>query len=249
MHRFYLNEENSLGADDVIRLTGESYNHIKNVLRLSVGDELLVGDGNGKDYACSILSLEQEVCLAKVTDYFDNAAELPVRITLYQGVPKGDKLELVIQKACELGAETIVPVMMKRTIVKLDEKKADKKTERYNKIAESAAKQCGRGVIPKVREFMSFEAALADAGTLDRVFIPYEDARGMEAARDEVRALKTDGVKSLGIFIGPEGGFAAEEIELAKEAGGRILSLGNRILRTETAGLAILSILGFYLDT
>ena len=248
MHRFYLNSENMLSADDRIRLSGDSFNHIKNVLRLSAGDELTVGDGTGKDYVCEIESISDGVCTARITDYLDNAAELPVKITLYQGMPKGDKLELVIQKACELGVYDIVPVMMQRTVVKLDEKKADKKILRYNAIAEAAAKQCGRGVIPSVRPFMRFHEAVEEAKGLDRILIPYEDARGMDAARQELEAIKKDGVKTLGIFIGPEGGFAAEEIELAREAGGRILTLGNRILRTETAGLCMLSVLGFYLD-
>ena len=232
----------------MIRLTGESYNHIANVLRLTVGDELLVGDGNGRDYVCEITAFSAGFCEAKITDCFDNASELPVRITLYQGVPKGDKLELVIQKACELGAAEIIPVFMKRSVVRLDEKKQEKKQLRYQAIADSAAKQCGRGVIPTVREFMSFDAAVKDAERLDRIFVPYEDARGMEYAREELSALKADGIKTLGIFIGPEGGFSDEEIKALEASGGRVLTLGNRILRTETAGLCALSVIGFAIE-
>ena len=247
MRRFYLKEDDTV-AGGSIKLSGDSYKHIRNVLRLNAGDEVTVSDGAGTDYACVIDGFEDGVVDLKITDLNRNAAELPVEITLYQGMPKGDKLDLVIEKAVELGAARVVPVMMERTVVKLDDKKKEKRLQRYRAIAESAGKQSGRGILVEVPDIMSYDDALKDACSLDRVLVPYEDARGMTHARAIVKALKDDGIKTLGIFIGPEGGFAKSEIEKAEGSGALILSLGSRILRTETAGLTILSIIGFELD-
>ena len=247
MHRFYIKNEDTV-TGGTVKLTGDSYNHIRNVLRLSAGDEVTVSDGAGTDYTCVIGDFEDGVVNLTITDLNRNAAELPVSITLYQGMPKGDKLDLVIEKAVELGAARIVPVMMERTVVKLDEKKAEKRLTRYRAIAEAAGKQSGRGIIAEVPAIMTYAEAIKNASALERVLVPYEDARGMAHARAVVKAIKDDGVRSLGIFIGPEGGFAAKEIEQAEAAGFLVLSLGSRILRTETAGLTMLSIIGFELD-
>ena len=247
MHRFYINSDDTVSGGKVL-LAGDSYNHIKNVLRLNAGDEVTVSDGAGTDYACVIDGFEGNSVSLTITDLNRNAAELPIEITLYQGMPKGDKLELVIEKAVELGAVRIVPVMMERTVVKLDDKKKANRLKRYRLIAESAGKQSGRGIIPEVSDIMSFDEALKDAADLDRILVPYEDARGMTHARAVVKAIKADGVRTLGIFIGPEGGFAKSEISKAEDAGAHILSLGSRILRTETAGLTMLSIIGFEID-
>jgi 16S rRNA (uracil1498-N3)-methyltransferase len=213
---------------------------------MNVGDEITIGDGNGRDYICRISDIGTESVLADICDVVSNTAELPTRITLFQGVPKGDKMELIIQKAVELGAAEIVPVYTERTVVKLDAKKEKKKLERYNMISMSAAKQSGRGVIPVVKEYMSFKQALEYARSFDMNIIPYEDAKGIEESRKIISEIK--GKKSLGIFIGPEGGFAATEVELAKSIGARVVTLGNRILRTETAGLAVLSIIMFEIE-
>lgn len=245
MHRFFL--DNLSGASDNIIITGNDVNHIKNVLRLKIGEKIMVSDGSGTDYQCSISEIGNDRVTADIEDVFKNAAELPVKIILFQGMPKSDKLELIIQKAVELGAYELVPVITKRTVVKIDEKKAGKKLERYNGIAESAGKQSGRGVIPEVKPFMSFKQALEYAKTLDMNIIPYEEAKGMEYSREVIKEIK--GQKSLGIFIGPEGGFAKEEVDMAIEAGAKCITLGNRILRTETAGLAVLSIIMFEIDT
>ncbi len=244
MHRFFVDGVNTQG--DNIIITGDDVNHIKNVLRLKSGDEILVGDGNGMDYQCRIEDIAQDMVTASVVDVFKNAAELPVRITLFQGMPKSDKLELIIQKAVELGAYEIVPVLTKRTVVKIDDKKAGKKIDRYNGIAESAGKQSGRGIIPEVKPFMTFKQAIEYAKTLDMNLIPYEEAKGIEYSREVIKDIKDK--KSLGIFIGPEGGFAKEEVDMAVAMGAKCITLGNRILRTETAGLAVLSIIMFELD-
>lgn len=244
MHRFFV--DNLSGASDNIIITGSDVNHIKNVLRLKIGEHIMISDGSGTDYECSISDIGSDMVTADIEDVFKNAAELPVKITLFQGMPKSDKLELIIQKAVELGVYEIVPVITKRTVVKIDDKKVDKKLDRYNGIAESAGKQSGRGIVPVVKPFMSFKQALEYAKTLDMNLIPYEEARGMEYSREVIKDIH--GKKSLGIFIGPEGGFAKEEVDMALDMGAKCITLGNRILRTETAGLAILSIIMFEVD-
>ncbi|MCM1172892.1 MAG: 16S rRNA (uracil(1498)-N(3))-methyltransferase [Clostridium sp.] len=244
MHRFYV--ENFSGTGNTIDITGSDVNHIKNVLRLKTGDEIIVGDGSGTDYTCKIEGMEQDRVTTVICDVTRNAAELETKIILFQGMPKSDKLELIIQKTVELGVSEIVPVITKRTVVKPQKNKEEKKLERYNAIAASAAKQSGRGVIPRVMPFMSFQEALSYAKGLDMCIIPYENAKGMEYARSVIRDIK--GKKSLGIFIGPEGGLADEEVDAAVSMGAKSISLGGRILRTETAGLAALSIIMFEID-
>lgn len=244
MHRFFV--DNCSDIKDNIIIDGSDVNHIKNVLRLRCGEHILVSNGNGMDYECSIVEIDTDTVTAKVLDVFKNAAELPVNITLFQGMPKQDKLELIIQKSVELGVREIVPVITKRSVVKIDEKKAGKKIERYNSIAESAGKQSGRGIIPEVKEFMTFKQAIEYAKTLEMNIIPYEEAEGMAYSREVIKDIKNH--KSLGIFIGPEGGFAKEEVELSMSMGAKCITLGNRILRTETAGLAVLSIIMFEID-
>ncbi|MDO5126847.1 MAG: 16S rRNA (uracil(1498)-N(3))-methyltransferase [Eubacteriales bacterium] len=245
MPRFYV--DSGIGFDKSITITGADVNHIKNVLRLKCGDKITIGDGMGKDYLCKICEIGNDCVVADIEDVFANATELPVRITLFQGMPKSDKMEFIIQKAIELGVTEIVPVMTKRTVVKIDEKKEQKKLERFQAIAMSAAKQSGRGIVPKVKEFMTFKQALSYAKNLDMNIIPYEDARGIGYAKEVIGSVAKN--KSLGIFIGPEGGFAKEEVDFAMSLGAKCITLGNRILRTETAGMAILSILMFELES
>ncbi len=245
MHRFFV--DNCSALQDNIIITGSDVNHIKNVLRLKCGEHILISDGSGTDYECSISDMDEDMITARIEDVFKNAAELPVSITLFQGMPKSDKLELIIQKSVELGVKEIIPVITKRSVVKIDDKKAGKKIERYNSIAESAGKQSGRGIIPEVKNFMTFKQAIEYAKKLDMNIIPYEEAKGMEYSRQVIKEIKKH--KSLGIFIGPEGGFAKEEVEIATSIGAKCITLGNRILRTETAGLATLSIIMFEIDS
>ena len=228
-------------------ISGGDVNHIKNVLRLEVGDWIVACDGNGTDYVSRIQSICSDEVVASIEKVQPTGTELPVRITLFQGMPKKDKLELIIQKAVELGACEIVPVMTKRTVVKLsEEKKINKRLERLQSIAYAAAKQCDRGIIPTVHKPVSYEEALAMADQLDYNVIPYELQTGMEEARKIVdQACKQ---RSLGIFIGPEGGFEPEEVERAMTRNIHPMTLGKRILRTETAGMALLSILMFQMQ-
>ncbi|MGN0367489.1 MAG: 16S rRNA (uracil(1498)-N(3))-methyltransferase [Wujia sp.] len=247
MPRFYVSDCSA--ASEQILITGEDVNHIKNVLRLKIGDEITVCDGAGKEYICRISSYAIEGVYAKICDIQANAAELPCHITLFQGMPKSDKLEFVIQKAVELGVHDIVPVMTARTVVKLEDKKKEKKLLRYNAIAQSAAKQSGRGRIPCVLPFQSWKEAMQFASDYDYILLPYESADGIAYAQDCIRqAARLPEGSKIGIFIGPEGGFAEEEVRCAKEIGAKVITLGNRILRTETAGLTTLSILMFEME-
>ena len=172
--------------------------------------------------------------------------ELPSKVYLFQGLPKGDKMELIVQKAVELGVCEVIPVAMKRSVVKLDQKKAQKKCARWQEIAKSAAKQAGRGYIPKVHEVLSYREALAYSGQLDRVLLPYELAEGMKETKKVITSILPG--QSVGIYIGPEGGFEKEEVDQALEQSAEVITLGKRILRTETAGLAALAVLMFHLE-
>ena len=241
MPRFFIAPDQVMGDELVIR--GNDVNHIKNVLRMHPGDELSISDGCGVDYFGRIKTMDRDEVWLSIENSWKSYVELPTRLYLFQGLPKGDKMELIIQKAVELGVYQIIPVKTNRVIVKLDEKKQAKKIARWQQIAESGAKQSGRGMIPEVHSVMNFGEALEYAKTLDAAVIPYEKAEGMKASREILAGLK--GKKSVGIFIGPEGGFDEAEIEKAMGSGISPITLGRRILRTETAGLAMLSILMF----
>ena len=249
MYHFYTDRSN-IGEDEIV-LTGEDVNHIKNVLRMRVGEELIICDGEGMDHFCRIEAYENGSVKAHIIESGNAKAELSARLYLFQGLPKKDKMELIIQKAVELGVYEIVPVMTKRVIVKLDdEKKELKKLERWQAIAEAAAKQSGRGMIPRVHRPVSFKEAMEMSAEIKVNLIPYENADnssdGMEQSRLLIRSLK--GQESVSVFIGPEGGFEPAEVEEALSAGYKCISLGRRILRTETAGLTALSVIMFELD-
>ena len=244
MHRFFA--ESSEVGEKEIRLTGPDVNHIRKVLRMREGEEILVSDGQGKDFHCRIEAIEEEEVTAQILWVLDGNAELASDITLFQGLPKGDKMEFIIQKCVELGVARIVPVNTKRTIVKLDAKKEQARIRRWNGISESAAKQSGRGRIPEVSGVKSFAEALEDAKKLNMCLIPYELAKDMAQTREVLSSIKPG--MSVGIFIGPEGGFEEEEVEQAAAAGARPITLGRRILRTETAGMAVMSMLVYLLE-
>ena len=229
-----------------IYIEGSDVNHMKNVLRMRPGEAVAISDGDNLKYRCVVEGYEEGRAVLAIQQRMPVDTELPCRITLFQGLPKQDKMELIVQKAVELGASQVVPVATRRSVVKLDEKKAAKKLQRWQQIAESAAKQAGRGYIPQVSSVLSYQEALEKAGELDVLLIPYELAEGMEEARKVVASIAQG--QSVGIFIGPEGGFEKEEVDAAIHQGSKAITLGRRILRTETAGLAILSILMFRLE-
>ena len=241
MPRFFVSPESVNG--DTITVTEGDYNHIRNVLRMHIGESITVCDGQGADYRCEIAEYADGLCLLAIKERIPSTVELPIEITLYQGLPKKDKMELIIQKAVELSAARIMPVLCERTIVKLeDPKKEQRKMERLRAISESAAKQSGRGILPEIADPKKFADAIKDAK--DRgcvILVPYENALGMKATAEAF----SEGMKAekIAVFIGPEGGFSREEIAVAEQNGAHIISLGRRILRTETAGIAVLSAL------
>lgn len=236
MFNFFAAENSKQNSQYII--SGGDYNHIKNVLRMGIGDTCLISCG-GKSDLCKISAFfEDAVCLEIVEENY-NDTELPVKIYLFQGLPKGDKMEYIIQKCVELGVFAVVPVQMKHCVVKLDDKKAKSKQARWQSISESAAKQSKRNIIPEIMDVCSFDKALELAKTLDLIMVPYENKDGMSATVEALSSLKT--AKSVGIFIGPEGGFAENEIEKAINANAKVVSLGKRILRTETAAITAVS--------
>lgn len=244
MNRFFGKSENIF--ENEIIIDGSDVNHIKNVLRMKQGDKLLVAGGNNKEFVCSIGSFEDDRIILHIDSTSLTDRELPVKVTLFQGLPKGDKMEWIIQKCVELGVFEIVPVSMKRCVVKLDEKKAKGKVSRWQSISESGAKQCGRNIVPKISEVMSFNKAMEYAKGLDMVIVPYELCEGMDATQKALSSIKPG--MNVGVFIGPEGGFDISEIELSKALGFTPVSLGKRILRTETAGMTVMAILMYHLE-
>lgn len=246
MQRFFVEPHQIDEEAHQIHITGSDVNHISNVLRMKTGEELWISDGSKYEYRCTIESFEPDEVLLHIVYSQEPEYELPCRIYLFQGLPKADKMELIIQKAVELGAYEIIPVETKRCVVKLDGKKSAKKTARWQQIAESAAKQSKRMLIPNVHEVLTFREALKYAESMDVRLVPYELARGMQETKEILAGIEPE--QSVGIFIGPEGGFEEKEIEAAIEGGAKPITLGRRILRTETAGLAILSVLMFQLE-
>ena len=182
MYRFFIKEEQI--HDGMIEICGSDVNHIKNVLRMKTGDKVYLSNGSDLEYECSLLEWTDDTILAKIEDVHGMETELPVKITLYQGLPKGDKMEMIVQKAVELGVAEIVPVAMKRCVVKLDAKKAAKKVSRWNTIALSAAKQAKRGIIPEVREVRNFKDILEEVQDIEFMLVPYEEAKGMQASKE-----------------------------------------------------------------
>lgn len=235
-------------SEHEVRIIGPDVNHIKNVLRMKVGEEVAISNGmDAKEYRCAIEKIEEDQILLHLLFVKEEQVELPSKIYLFQGLPKADKMEWIIQKSVELGAFEIIPVSTKRSVVKLDAKKATAKGNRWNAIAEAAAKQSKRGIIPKVSECMSFKQAVEYASSMDIKLIPYELSSGMKKTKDKIKEIGKG--QKIAIFIGPEGGFTEEEIAMAIEKEIEPITLGRRILRTETAGLTVLSWLMYHLES
>jgi len=246
MHHFFVNPEQV--EDGLIRITGSDVNHIKNVLRIRQGEEMLVSDGTGRDYLCQAEEIAGQEVTVRILETEEEGRELLSRIWLFQGLPKSDKMEFIIQKAVELGAAGIVPVSTRNTVVKLDPKKEETKVKRWQAIAESAAKQSKRSLVPRVSGIMTLKEAFdyVESQGFSVRLIPYEHEAGMDGTKTELDAAGPG--QDIAVFIGPEGGFDEREIELALSKGVRPISLGRRILRTETAGLALLSVLMMRLE-
>lgn len=242
MYRFFVEQTQINTIDKKVYITGDDRNHIKNVLRMNIGEKVSVMvPGSDDEYRCEVSAYTDDA--AELTLLFVKKCdvELPCEVVLYQALPKSDKMELIITKAVELGATRIVPVSTSRAVVKLDEAKASKKIARWNAISEAAAKQSKRAIIPEVSPVMTFREALSDCGTFGAKIIPYElsDPDSMDATRKIIGGIKKG--DKVAVFIGPEGGFTQEEIDLAVSEGVTPITLGKRILRTETAGFVVLS--------
>lgn len=245
MHHFFVEPSQIQGKK--ITITGSDVNHIKNVLRMRTGEELSVSNGaDGREYRCGIERIEDGEIVCALRFIKEEGIELPSKVYLFQGLPKADKMEFIIQKAVELGAYEVIPVATKRAVVKLDEKKAKNKINRWQGIAEAAAKQSKRSVIPQVKNVMAMKEAVSYASHMELCLIPYELADGMRETKKIISGIKPG--QSIALFIGPEGGFDAEEIKAAEDAGAIPVTLGKRILRTETAGLTVLSWIMYQLE-
>lgn len=246
MYQFFVEPCQININDKSVIILGGDVNHIKNVLRMRVGEEISVSNGlDGREYRCGIAALEEERIVCELRFIKEDQVELPAEVYLFQGLPKGDKMELIVQKTVELGVCKIIPVAMKRCVTKLEDKKALSRVARWQGIAEAAAKQSRRGIIPEVLNVMSFPDAVKLASEMEVKLIPYEMAEDMEHTREIIGSLKPG--QRIAVFIGPEGGFEEAEIELARNNGVEPITLGRRILRTETAGFTVLAWIGYVL--
>lgn len=244
MFNFFSCENSRKG--DCYLISGSDYNHIKNVLRMSVGGRFLVSD-KGQSHLCEIICLENDTVTAKIIEENFNDTSLPINIYLFQGLPKSDKMELIIQKCVELGVMGIIPVEMEHCVVKLDDKKKASKIARWQAISESAAKQSKRNVIPEIHNVLKFSEAIDKAKQLDLLIVPYENEKGMNATKETLLKIKKG--MNVGILIGAEGGFSQKEIDACVNTGADVVSLGKRILRTETAAITAVAMCMLYSET
>lgn len=236
MYHFFVEEEQVNGENAYI--SGSDVNHIVNVLRMKIGEELLISVKGDWDYLCKIEEIENDRVNLKLLECMEQR-ELPIKLTLLQGIPKSDKIEMIIQKATELGVSEIIPVKTNRVVVKIDEKKTQAKVNRWNAIAQSAAKQSKRSIIPKVLNPQTLDNALEIVKDYGVKLLPYENADGIKKTKDILNSLNSK--NNIAVFIGPEGGFEEAEVKKSTDSGFEVITLGKRILRTETAGLALLS--------
>lgn len=249
MPRFFVKTEQV--KDNSIIIIGEDVKHIKNVLRKETGDIIeICNQETGKAYKCEIIEIEEKSIINKILEELKNQED-KIKIDIYQGMPKADKMELIIQKSVELGANAIIPVEMKRCVVKIDSKSENKKIERWQKIAESAAKQSGRNTVPEVRKITTVEEIAKLVKKYDCIIVAYENEKS-NYLKKELLQLKEKLQESkninIGVVIGPEGGLEQKDVEILRENGAKIVTLGNRILRTETVALNILSVIMYELE-
>lgn len=246
MRRFFTEPDNI--KDGIIEIYEDS-RHIEKVLRMNCGDRILVFDGTGTEYTAKLISIEKQLCRAEIESSEISPAEPRVHITLFQGLPKSGKMETIIQKAVELGVYEIVPVMMDRCVTRINDQKAgEEKAKRWNKVSVEAAKQCGRGKTPKVNTPITFDEAVCRMVEMDLAVMPYEKL-GHEGDLGMKKLLESAGdVATVGIMVGPEGGFADSEADSAMAKGVKAVGLGKRILRTETVSGALIPVIMFYMD-
>lgn len=239
MHKFFVSKEN-INEQDIL-ITGDDVKHILKVLRLKVNDKINISDGHGVEYICSINLIDKKEVTCSIIEKFNNETESPLNITLFQGLPKSQKMDLIVQKGVEIGINEIKTVITDRVVVKTESKDISNKIERWNKISVEAAKQSGRGNIVKVSSPISFKEAIENLDEFDLVVMPYENQEGIGFRK--VLTEKASAAKNIAIFIGPEGGFEKDEVESAISKGVEVVTLGPRILRTETAGFVASTII------
>ena len=245
MYQFFVETSQITGGQ--VRILGKDVNHMKNVLRMKPGEEIRVTDSETtRSYHCEVAELYEETVVCHILAEEEEGSELPARIYLFQGLPKADKMELIIQKAVELGVYQIIPTACKRCVVKLDPKKEKTKLGRWQQIAEAAAKQSKRSLIPEIMPVMPLKEAFKRCQGMQVRLIPYERAEGMEKTREILKGIRPG--DEVAVFIGPEGGFEESEIEEAMKARIEPVTLGKRILRTETAGMTVLAFLLYQLE-
>ena len=244
MDRFFTPKSNINLEQNTCIIEGEDVKHISRVLRCKENDKLEVCDMDNNEYICKIKEINKDNILLDIIETVNIKRESSLKVKLYQGMPKGTKMELILQKLTEIGVEEIVLVQTKRSVAKVDDKKEDKKIERWERIIYEAAKQSKRGKIPTLRGVLSFKEALADMKNNDFNIVPYENER----TKSIKQAIKDIDINNIGIFVGPEGGFAEEEIKQIEDINGQSVSLGPRILRTETASVVASSIVLYELS-
>lgn len=250
MPKFFVTQEQVNENKQEIKIKGTDVNHLKNVLRIKIEDKIEVCNlENQQSYYCQVKKIEKECITAKILEKIMQTTESNVKVSVFQGLPKAEKMELIIQKAVELGVYDITPVDMKRCIVKLKEKDSDKKIQRWQKISEVAAKQCGRNIIPEIHSVISSKDIGNKILEYDVVLVAYEEEK-IITLKEELLKLKQneqDEIK-IAIVIGPEGGLENKDVEDWKENGAKVITLGKRILRTETVALQMLSIIMYELE-
>ncbi len=247
MPKFFVNSEQVNNGEIIIK--GEDVNHIKNVLRMKVDDVFHVCDNTQSiNYKVKIDTFETDTIICKIIEQCENQAESNVKVHIYQGLPKADKMELIIQKSVELGVEKITPIEMKRCVVKLDGKDKIKKVDRWQKIAEVAAKQSGRDIIPEICQIQNVKEISTDFRNYDLVLLCYENEKDtfikdvLKNREIQDKSQSGENIK-IAVIIGPEGGIDVSEVEQMETSGAKVISLGNRILRTETVAISLLSII------
>ena len=247
MRKFFV-KENQINSE-LITILDEDVNHIKNVLRLNVGENLQICDiDSSKNYICEILQVTAKSVTCKILEEIQSIAEGNVELHIFQGLPKADKMELIIQKGTELGVSEFVPVSFKRSIVKISPKDEKKKIDRWNKISEVAAKQSKRDIIPKIRNVESIKNVCNEIKDYDIVLLAYELEENNYIKNELLKIKNTKENYKIAVIIGPEGGIEKEEVEVLENAGAKVISLGKRILRTETVALQVSSIIMYELE-
>lgn len=247
MRKFFVNSNQI--SNGKIEIINEDVNHIKNVLRLEIGEKIKVCDSNNlQNYVCEIEDISSKIVVCNIIEKVPSEAEGNVELHIFQGLPKADKMELIIQKGTELGAYEFVPVSFKRSIVKISGKDEIKKIDRWQKIAEVAAKQSGRDLIPKVRNVLSIKNLCEEIKDYDIVLVAYEQEENNYIKSELIKIKDENKNYKIAVVIGPEGGIEESEVEMLRQAGAKIISLGKRILRTETVALQVSSIIMYELE-